>query len=106
LRGSSRSSARLTTSRRCSISPARHHSADIRPDIVVNFVVYTCSLILVLHSAWPCSLNAAASCTCTRGLPKIKRRLHCIYSCMSCKTSYVGCPGVYLPSDQSWMNLR
>ncbi|PUZ42484.1 hypothetical protein GQ55_9G586300 [Panicum hallii var. hallii] len=61
LHQSTRSSARRTASRRCSISPARHPSHRRRyPWAVVldrrsmSTLLYTCSLILVLPSAWPC----------------------------------------------------
>jgi hypothetical protein len=59
---STRSSAPPTTSRRCFISPARHHSADTRHlyvgclagQTMAATLLYTCSPILFLHSAWPC----------------------------------------------------
>ena len=48
---STRSSARRITSRPCSISPARHHYADVVLERrSVATLLYTCSLILVLQS--------------------------------------------------------
>ena len=88
---STRSSARLTTSRRCCISPARHHSALFGlASCQLSTLLYSCSPVLVLHSAWPCFMSAASY----RSVKHQWRTGDCMYSYMSCKTSCLLCPGI------------